>query len=579
MNAPLAQEHAASISTNNLGRKKRLYLLSAIVFGVLITLAAIWDIRTSKALVFKQAEEQARSSSFLVSAWITGSFEVVKHENRALRAKIKPSDLIIPPIDIKRHEELAKFVVEEGKTIPQILSLGYMDDECRVVVGATRGVYRLNGKAFPNKAFEGVTIPIGNSYSYQDFCRGLMDFPEREDYLSKIYEGYTKENTMAYVHRLRDEKGEFVGISAISFTMSFFQQWLNRLDLKDIGVFAITDLEGNLLAQLPQTTKRLHKQKLDEAFFKFLPKETKNSQSETNQNIEGENHILHFERVTGLPFYVVIALEKHALLGAWRGKLYGYSVGLILIWLLIAVSVREHFRTVDQSVQLHGFAMQERSKNEEKARFLAMLSHELKTPLSVIRMVLGANTISDQMRETAEQAVNDMDFVIGRTKDVEQLDAEKIELHLSDCDIVENLNEIIETLAQADRFTIVGGPLAIIESDKHLLMMVLSNLLHNAIKYSDPKKSIILELGHIQRNGVEMVEISIANYPGQAGWPDPDMVFTKYYRHVKAHRITGSGLGLYLVSGLTTLLQGAIEYKPDEELIRFVVRLPLSLKG
>lgn len=83
----------------------------------------------------------------------------------------------------------------------------------------------------------------------------------------------------------------------------------------------------------------------------------------------------------------------------------------------------------------------------------------------------------------------------------------------------------------------------------------------------------------LARDGRSGVEIRVTNEPGEAGWPDPDRVFRKYYRSPGARRGSGSGLGLYLVAGLARMLGGAAEYRPTSAQVQFVVWLPEARDG
>ena len=89
-----------------------------------------------------------------------------------------------------------------------------------------------------------------------------------------------------------------------------------------------------------------------------------------------------------------------------------------------------------------------------------------------------------------------------------------------------------------------------------MLTIVLSNLIDNACKYSAPNTPIQVSLELETKDGRDGCLWTICNQVGQAGFPDPEKVFTKYYRSPHARRQSGSGLGLYLVKRLITLFQG-----------------------
>jgi signal transduction histidine kinase len=68
----------------------------------------------------------------------------------------------------------------------------------------------------------------------------------------------------------------------------------------------------------------------------------------------------------------------------------------------------------------------------------------------------------------------------------------------------------------------------------------------------------------------------IENKPAYDDWPDADQLFSKYYRSQNAHRVTGSGLGLYLVDQFTRMLGGTVHYQPVHGKVRFTLTLPES---
>jgi signal transduction histidine kinase len=75
--------------------------------------------------------------------------------------------------------------------------------------------------------------------------------------------------------------------------------------------------------------------------------------------------------------------------------------------------------------------------------------------------------------------------------------------------------------------------------------------------------------------GTAMACFSIANTPGDSGWPDTDKLFSKYYRSAGAHRTTGSGLGLHLSKNVAVYLGGNLRYTPDTQHVRFEFCLPV----
>ena len=113
-----------------------------------------------------------------------------------------------------------------------------------------------------------------------------------------------------------------------------------------------------------------------------------------------------------------------------------------------------------------------------------------------------------------------------------------------------------------------------IKTDVQMLTIALSNLLDNACKYSAPHTPIQVLLCSELKDGQDGWRWTISNQVGQAGLPNPEQLFTKYYRSPHARRQSGSGLGLFLVKRLLELLEGHIGYTLESDQISFSVWLP-----
>lgn len=210
---------------------------------------------------------------------------------------------------------------------------------------------------------------------------------------------------------------------------------------------------------------------------------------------------------------------------------------------------------------------------QEQRQFMAMLSHELKTPLSIIRMALGMEEISQSQKRNAKQAVLDIDAITKRCLQADQIDQRQLKPTLQPCQI----NDMLESLIaeQHHRLNFQSAQLPVINSDHQLLHVILNNLVDNALKYSDSQSIVKITTSLVNLNAKEYVLVSFVNSPGGAGMPDPKRVFEKYYRSPGAHSQSGSGLGLYIVHSMTQLLGGCVRYSAAEKEVRFELCIPL----
>jgi signal transduction histidine kinase len=201
-----------------------------------------------------------------------------------------------------------------------------------------------------------------------------------------------------------------------------------------------------------------------------------------------------------------------------------------------------------------------------------MLAHELKTPLATLQMWLNSGQLP---HEQMERAIRDMNLVIERCVHAGQISDEGLKPVWQTVRAEELTAEIIADCRHPERvqFEADAKP-SMIKTDVQMLTIALGNLLDNACKYSAPHTPIHLALRAELKDGQEGWRWTISNQVGQAGEPNPEQLFNKYYRSPHARRQSGSGLGLFLVKRLLELLGGHIWYAPTSDQISFSFWLP-----
>ena len=224
----------------------------------------------------------------------------------------------------------------------------------------------------------------------------------------------------------------------------------------------------------------------------------------------------------------------------------------------------------EHAVQL---AERERIDKEQKAQFISMLSHELKTPLSVISMGSAQSKLSDKARSHIQQAINDMSRVIDRCAVLEQVD-HQVETRQEEVELTSMLDILIQQSQAADRIQslLPQEPLKV-QSDSDWLRVILSNLLDNALKYSPPETQITVRVTRKQQT----ICLDVHNWTADP-LPDGEKIFAKYYRAKSAHKQTGSGLGLYIVKRLVDQLGATLHYQgnPSNALATNSLQQPLQ---
>lgn len=281
-------------------------------------------------------------------------------------------------------------------------------------------------------------------------------------------------------------------------------------------------------------------------------------------------------------FVAAIALlHRLPIMGTFSGSEYFVYLNLVYplatsITLMGLIQVRvyrlsQYQKRKDIRLEVAEIEVQaERMQRVDQANFLKMLAHEMKTPLSVVRMAVGGTSLPPRTHEVVDRAVTDMDSIIERLLQVERLEDEKLSVSYENFNLLEIVKKSCMSLPGGECIHISTSGVLQMHSDQEIVRVIISNLLENALKYSPEKSRVTIVL----KGNLDKVNISVENQVGSAGFPSPDLVFEKYYRSPLARQRTGSGLGLYLVKSLVTLLGGAIDYFSNEKLVRFDVQLP-----
>lgn len=224
---------------------------------------------------------------------------------------------------------------------------------------------------------------------------------------------------------------------------------------------------------------------------------------------------------------------------------------------------------------------------ERIREFTLHASHELKTPLTVLRgqteTALRDDLLSPPQRELFASQLEELrrlTRIVDNLTLLTKADAGSLQLTLAPVRLDELVRDICsdtEILAGAAelRVKLDACDPAIVSGDAHRLRQLLLNLADNAVKYNEPRGSIFVQLHCV--NG--SVEFAIANTgPGIAADVLP-RVFDRFFRGDPAHssNVEGCGLGLSIAQWIVSAHNGTIEIdSTPSQLTTVTVRLPLS---
>ena len=218
----------------------------------------------------------------------------------------------------------------------------------------------------------------------------------------------------------------------------------------------------------------------------------------------------------------------------------------------------------------------EQDKLREQDEFMTMLTHELTNALATAHLALGSLSHESAMRVRGYRAVESMRDIIQRCAQSGEFEDKDFSPVLAAVNVPALISELYDQRSDNDQILIkIDVDMPECRTDRKLLTIILSNLLDNALKYRASASAIELASSPHTRGSQGGLLISVSNVPGEAGRPDAEQVFNKYWRGPAATRYAGSGLGLYLSSLIANHLGGDLRYQPEDTKVRFELWLPI----
>lgn len=222
----------------------------------------------------------------------------------------------------------------------------------------------------------------------------------------------------------------------------------------------------------------------------------------------------------------------------------------------------EHKETLESALE------KERKLNEMQRDFISMVSHEFRTPLAIIdgtaqriirqKSPMTAETLSERVT-TIRKTVSRMTELIDETLCVARHEEGMLDISIQPCDLKAIITDICNSQMQINEaYTVIldmENTPDILHADPNHINHIFTNLVSNAIKYSDPDQPVEVRAW----SDSDGVFVSVLDYG--LGIPDNEIpfIFNRFYRASTSTGIAGTGVGLYLVKILIEMHGGCIE--------------------
>jgi len=210
----------------------------------------------------------------------------------------------------------------------------------------------------------------------------------------------------------------------------------------------------------------------------------------------------------------------------------------------------------------------------KKDEFISVASHELKTPITSLRLLLqtmerttAGSTEMKAFVASVKKSIRQVDKLselIGDLLDVTKIQSGKMELQKTTFLLDELVKECCEEQqAQSARHKLVieGDRDLMVFADRNRIEQVLVNLISNAIKYSPDSETVIVRVEKV----IEGVKISVIDFGIGISANKVPLIFDRFYRvDESSRRYAGLGLGLYISSEIIRRHDGYIDIKSEE---------------
>lgn len=224
--------------------------------------------------------------------------------------------------------------------------------------------------------------------------------------------------------------------------------------------------------------------------------------------------------------------------------------------------------------------------NNMKTRFFTDISHEFRTPLTLIKSpvehLIETNTSPEAETDLGIvlRNTNHMLFLVEQILNISKIDAGKFTIHVQPDDLaltIRTISDYFETFAKEKSISYRRdiAPSGHVWFDPNIIQILTVNLLSNAMKFSPEKGEVILRT----RKQGDSYKLSLENETVRDFTADERAhIFNRFYTTSK-EAYKGTGIGLALIKEICALYHAQVDMHYERRRIRFTVLLPVNKKA
>jgi hypothetical protein len=178
----------------------------------------------------------------------------------------------------------------------------------------------------------------------REYYAKALEAPVDQFKVSNAFVSSTDQINVTATYPIFTADGSLSGFSLAGLDLSFFQQWLNRIDEPSVTISIIDD-QKTLLARKPVTAEI--GQTMDIALLdRFMATDDPTGTFRLVSPIDSQDRLWSIRRIRDLPFVVAVGYSTEHALAGWYTKLYSYIVGVVIVSIVsILLALRYHANT------------------------------------------------------------------------------------------------------------------------------------------------------------------------------------------------------------------------------------------
>lgn len=267
-----------------------------------------------------------------------------------------------------------------------------------------------------------------------------------------------------------------------------------------------------------------------------------------------------------------------------------YLLLFLVVFLMVIIRMHRKAKFREQKHAQELAMAKQHEIDEAKMRFLTNISHDLRTPLSLIitpiekllKIDLSDNSAKKDLELIHRNAVLMMDEV-NQLLDLRKLDNGKSVLNLSHGNLSEFIKEVCGSFEcytnnKGIRLDVILKMHSIETNfDKNKMQRVMMNLLSNAFKYNVEEGSIVVTVDSFFESEREFARIQVADTGIGILDKNKTMIFERFYQEKHTATYIGSGIGLHIVKEYVLMHGGRIEVRDNiPQGAIFIITLPIA---